>query len=279
MPAAQVAAAREQLREQIEQALIMEVLLDKAIISEGAGATDKQVKDEWRKIEANVPAGTTLEQSLEQRGYDRARADKEVRQFLGQKNLNKKVAGESVISNEAARAYYDQNLLSFQTQESVNARHILLMTKGATAEEKAAKQKKIAEIREKLVAGKAEDFAAVAGQVSDCPSKAQGGSLGDLNRGATVAPFEKMAFCLPVGEISPVVETEFGYHLIKIEKKTEAGTKPYEEVSAGIKQRLATNAQRDRVAAYHKKLRAAATVVRPEDAAKTGSDTKDAPGK
>lgn len=279
MPAAQVAAARAQLHEQIEERLIMDVLLDKAVVAEVTTATDEQVAEEWKKVEANVPPGTTLEESLAQQGYDRVKAEKEIRQFLGHKNLHEKVAGEAPISDEEARAYYDQNLLSFQTQESVNARHILLMTKGATAEEKVAKEKKIAEIRESLVAGKADDFAAVAGQVSDCPSKAQGGSLGDLSRGATVAPFEKMAFSLPVGEISPVVETEFGYHLIKVEKKTEAGTKPYEEVSAGIKQRLATNAQRERVAAYHKKLRAAATVVRSEAATKTGSDTKGAPGK
>lgn len=284
MPAAHLAAARAQLREQIEERLIMGVLLDKAVVAEDAGATDKQLAEEWTKISATLPPDTTIEQQLAKQGYDRAKAEQEIRQFLGHKNLHEKIAGEVPITDEEARAYYELNIGSFKKQEAVNARHILLMTKGVTPDVKAAREKQIGEIREKLIASKGEDFSQVAASFSDCPTKSKGGSLGDLHRGDTVPPFEKMAFSLDVGEISPVVETQFGYHIITVDKKTDAGTSPYEEVAANIKLRLAAEAQEKRVSAYHEKLRAAATVVRP-DGTKVGqgdaaaSKTEAAPSK
>jgi len=274
MPAAHLASARAQLREKIEERLIMEVLLDKAVIVEGVAATDEDMAEEWKKIEASLPPGMTLEQQLAKQGYDRAKAAKEIRQFLGHKKLHEKIAGKAPISDTDARAYYDENLVSYQTPEVLKARHILLMTKGATPDDKAAKQKQIDEIRVKLIANEGKDFAEVAAQVSDCPSKTDGGSLGDMRRGQMVPAFEKMAFSLSVGEISPVVETEFGYHIITLDKKTAAGTKPYEEVAASIKARLATEAQQKLIAAYHEKLLAVATVVRPDASAEGESDSE-----
>lgn len=73
-------------------------------------------------------------------------------------------------------------------------------------------QAQIAEIKTQLDGGA--DFAALAGQHSDCPSKAQGGDLGQFGRGQMVPAFEQSAFGMEVGQVSDVVETDFGYHLI-----------------------------------------------------------------
>ena len=81
---------------------------------------------------------------------------------------------------------------------------------------------------------KGEGFDEAAAKHSDCPSGKQGGSLGSFGRGQMVPEFDKTAFELPVGELSPVIETQFGYHIILVDKKKEAGTRPFEDVVTPI---------------------------------------------
>ncbi len=100
---------------------------------------------------------------------------------------------------------------------TIRASHILLMYKGvprssATRSQAEAKSG-IDEIKTKLDAG--HDFEGLAREHSDCPSSADGGSLGAFGRGQMVGPFEESAFALGVGEVSGVVETIFGYHIIR----------------------------------------------------------------
>jgi len=101
--------------------------------------------------------------------------------------------------------------------DQVRASHILLMYKGSArssaTRSKQEAQQQIAEIKTKLDGGA--DFAELARQHSDCPSGASGGDLGVFGRGQMVKPFEEAAFGMPVGATSGVVETDFGYHLIR----------------------------------------------------------------
>jgi parvulin-like peptidyl-prolyl isomerase len=101
--------------------------------------------------------------------------------------------------------------------QQVRASHILLMYAGSSrssaSRSKEDAQKQIAALKTQLDAGA--DFAELARANSDCPSKAKGGDLGTFGRGQMVKPFEDTAFGLPVGGTSDVVETQFGYHIIK----------------------------------------------------------------
>lgn len=101
--------------------------------------------------------------------------------------------------------------------EQVRASHILLMYAGSSRSSatrtKEAAQQQIAALKTQLDGGA--DFAELARANSDCPSKAKGGDLGSFGRGQMVKPFEDTAFGLPVGGTSSVVETQFGYHIIK----------------------------------------------------------------
>lgn len=101
--------------------------------------------------------------------------------------------------------------------ERVQASHILLMYSGSmrstASRSKAEAETQIAALNDRIVAG--EDFADLARAHSDCPSKAKGGDLGMFGRGQMVGPFEDAAFGLPVGGTSGVIETPFGYHLIR----------------------------------------------------------------
>ncbi len=101
--------------------------------------------------------------------------------------------------------------------DQVRASHILLMYEGsARSSASRSKDEALSEIeglRDRIAGG--EDFAAVAAETSDCPSGQRGGDLGAFGRGQMVKPFEDAAFGLGVGETSGVVETDFGYHLIR----------------------------------------------------------------
>ena len=115
-------------------------------------------------------------------------------------------------------------------------RHILLLTQGKTDQEKAEARTKIEDILAKAKAGA--DFAELAKQYSeDTGSKDNGGLYENFPRGQMVKPFEDAAFSVPVGEFSGVVETDFGYHILKVvDRKKE--TRPFEEVRAEIESRL-----------------------------------------
>jgi parvulin-like peptidyl-prolyl isomerase len=137
------------------------------------------------------------------------------------------------------RREYDGNLARFHREEEVKARHILFMTRGAGPEvEKAAKARAdslLAAIRKD-----GGDFTALAKRFSQEPGAATGGGdLGWFGRGRMVKEFEDAAFALKPGEISGVVKTQFGYHLIKVEDRHGAGTRPFEEARAEIRTRLA----------------------------------------
>ena len=89
-------------------------------------------------------------------------------------------------------------------------------------------------IRDEIVGKKGKDFETLATEVSDCPSKAKGGELGLLSRGQAVKPFEDAAFSRKVGEIGPVVKTQFGYHIIEVLDHREAGKIPLSEATKRI---------------------------------------------
>ena len=94
-------------------------------------------------------------------------------------------------------------------------------------------------------------FEDAAKESSTCPSGAQGGDLGEFGRGQMVKEFEEAAFAAEIGEVVGPVKTQFGYHLIKVEKKNEPSVVPYEEVEAKIKQTVLQQKQNQ---AYSEKL-------------------------
>jgi parvulin-like peptidyl-prolyl isomerase len=101
--------------------------------------------------------------------------------------------------------------------DSVRASHILLMYQGSArssaTRSKAEAQTQINSLKQQIDGGG--NFASLAGQHSDCPSKAKGGDLGQFGRGQMVKAFEETTYGLPVGGVSGIVETEFGYHIIQ----------------------------------------------------------------
>jgi peptidyl-prolyl cis-trans isomerase C len=151
--------------------------------------------------------------------------------------VEKTITPKVVVSEEDSRKFYDQNPDKFSRPESIKASHILLgIDQKASADDKKKSREKAEKLHKELAGGA--DFAALAKANSTCPSSQQGGDLGYFGKGQMVPAFEKVAFGLKQGEISDVVETQFGYHIIKLTEKKAADKIDYKEVLPRIEEYL-----------------------------------------
>ncbi|MCD6319262.1 MAG: peptidylprolyl isomerase [Candidatus Desulfofervidaceae bacterium] len=176
-----------------------------------------------------------------------------------QRFLDKKTLGKVEVTEEEIKAYYDSHTNFFKKPGQVRASHILIKVEpGANEKDKAKAREKIEKIRKRLVKG--EDFGALAREFSQCPSSAKGGDLNYFGRRQMAKPFEDAAFALKVGELSDVVETRFGYHLIKVTDKKPASTYSYKDVKNRIRKNLVREKTRIEVSNYVQKLKKAAKI-------------------
>jgi peptidyl-prolyl cis-trans isomerase D len=139
-----------------------------------------------------------------------------------------KVAATINVTDEQLRTAYSNALDNFRMPERVHARHILLKTEGKSDAEKAALKAKAEDLLKQLKNGA--DFAELAKKYSDDGSKEQGGDLGWFVRNQMVPEFDSVAFALKPKELSGVVTSQFGYHIIQTLEKDPAKLKPFEEV-------------------------------------------------
>ncbi len=141
------------------------------------------------------------------------------------------------VSAEDMETYYLENQEKFATPKTVEARHILFKVNDDASKDAIDAAKAKAEDVLGLVR-KGEDFAAMAKQYSEGPSKENGGQLGAFKKEDMVAPFSQKAFSMKAGEVSEPVRTQFGWHLIKVEKVNEASVKPLEDAKKSIQATL-----------------------------------------
>ena len=142
--------------------------------------------------------------------------------------------GKPQVTDAEVQSYYNAHQDQYQVKEQVKVRHILIaVPAGADAKTDAAAKTKAEDILKQIKAGG--NFADLASKNSDDPgSKTQGGELGWLDRGKTVPEFDKAAFTLSVGQTSDLVKTQFGYHILQVEDKKTAHTRPLAEVKPEI---------------------------------------------
>ncbi|MEW5800780.1 MAG: peptidylprolyl isomerase [bacterium] len=149
-----------------------------------------------------------------------------------------KVKESLTVGDDAVKRYYNGHETQYQIPKQVHARHILVKTDPAADDAKKEEAKKKAQDLLQRIRG-GEDFAKLATEFSQDPGSAsKGGDLGFFGKGRMTPNFEKAAFALEKGAISELVETPFGYHIIKVEDIQEARTKPLEEVRQQIVDQL-----------------------------------------
>jgi len=144
------------------------------------------------------------------------------RTLLKQYALNKLLTSIQ-ITDEEAEAYFESHKSLFKKPETASASHILVPTEAEASS-----------ILDEINAGL--DFKEAAGKYSNCPSKAEGGSLGEFTRGRMVPEFDKVVFTMKDGEITGPVKTQFGYHLIKLDHISQEDIPSLSEVEAQVKE-------------------------------------------
>lgn len=198
-----------------------------------------QIKESllWQMVRSQAVAEVARKKGFDKRPEIKAQQELMVQNFLAAVYLQKEVVDKVTISDEKARAYYQDHQDDFRTPEMVRARHILIGKNASAGEEEKKKLKEKAEaVLKKLKEG--QDFAKTANEMSDDPgTKDKGGDLDFFPRGTMIPAFEEAAFALKPGEMSGIVETEFGYHIIKVEEKKEAVLEPYEKIRDKVKEK------------------------------------------
>lgn len=186
------------------------------------------------------------------RGLDR---DKEVKELLNEarkkilvaKLVEVEVRKKSPIGEDEVKAYYEAHKDEYVTPLRLRVSHILVDT-----------QEQAKEILQKLKEGA--DFAQLAKQYSKDPSKERGGDIGYFSRGQLIPEFEDACFGLEVGEISDVVKTQFGYHIIKLTERIESRARELSEVTKDIEKDLKGQAEREGFEQLIKTLRSKAHI-------------------
>ncbi len=191
-----------------------------------------------RMLEVRIIASIAKNEGFDKNQEIREQLEYMVDDFLSREYLGKIVSKDVTVSDHDIKQFYEANKDKFKVPEEVRARHILVhVSHNATDEERKKAKEKIGELRERLIKG--EDFAKLASEYSDDPgTKKRGGDTDYFARGKMVKPFENAAFSLKPGEISDIVETKFGYHIIKVEDRREARTMSLDEAKASISAKL-----------------------------------------
>ena len=262
MPPDQVQTAIPRIRERIVEELIMRRVMMDAVAKEGITLSDEEFAEVKAELAEELPPGTTLESYMAETGTTEA----EMREQMAVRKMIIAQA-ESVAkpSDEEIQKFYDENKEGFAQSESVTASHILIKVDPADDEAaKAAKRERIEGLRKQLAEGA--DFAELAKANSDCPSASAGGDLGSFGKGQMVPAFEDAAFSQEIGKVGEVVETQFGYHLIKVTERSDAKTQDFGEVKTRISDILFSQKQQDAVKAYVDGLREKADVQRFDEA-------------
>src|SRR5499427_7194088 len=233
--------------ELVRQGLLEEKF--RKLVTDGISVGPEELKDEYRfknekvkldyalikpeDLEAKItPTDAELKDSYEKHKAQYTIPEKRVVQYGLVDQI--KIRQGIQVSDEELKAKYNQDIDQYKVQSRVHAQHILFMTVGKTDAEVDEIRKKAEDVLQQ--AKKGAKFDELAKKYSEDPgSKDKGGDLGWIREGQTVPEFEKSAFSMAPGQISDLVKTQYGFHIIKVLERQNAHTKPFEEVKDSIR--------------------------------------------
>jgi len=211
--------------------------------------SNDEINLEIDKIKDNFSSPEEFNEALKANNITLVRLKEDIKRQLMINSILEETRNQVSISDEELLEYYNENKESFLEPEQIHARHILVET-----EEEA--NNLLLQLKEGLT-----DFAELAKEKSIGPSAPSGGDLGFFSRGQMVKEFEDAAFSLEPGKISGVVQTQFGYHIIKCEEKKEEYSPTFEEAKERISNILGSQRENEAITTLTSKLREEAVIV------------------
>jgi len=238
---------RNQIYRGVLDQLVGFKLLSQEAAAQKVAVPDAEIDAQVAQIRQQFPSEDAFNQALaqQQKTVDGLKADARGTMAI-QKMLEASLAGKVAVTPAQTQAFYDKNPDQFRQPEQVRASHILISVPGgADAAAKTAAQQKAEGLLKQLKSGG--DFAALAKEHSQDPGSAvNGGDLGFFGRGQMVGPFDEAAFTLAAGATSDLVETQFGFHIIRVAEKKAAGLVALDDVRTEVEQYLlGQNRQRE----------------------------------
>jgi parvulin-like peptidyl-prolyl isomerase len=254
---AQLSALRPQLLEN----LIARELLFQHAQKQKIRALDKWVEAALADLKRQLESVSSLQTYLADSGMTqdqlRARLAKGV---VVERLMRQETIRAIEVSEAEMQAYYRNHPDLFTASETIRARHILIVPKDESEGAQAEALQKIRSLQKRIEQG--EDFAILALGYSDCPSKAYAGDIGYLTRKEMVPLFADAAFALAPGQVSDVVQTRFGYHLIKLVERVPTAPPDFWEAKVEIERILRRNKENAIIRGYIATLAKQAAIER-----------------
>lgn len=242
--------------------LLQDLIMDKLVAGAASGekVSDADVDAELAKIKGQFPDDKTFQEQIAQAGMTPEKLKENIRTGLQQSRWMKSQVKTPDVTNEQAKAFYESNIKEFEQPETVKASHILFMVDpDATADVVKQKEDAAKKAAERAAAG--EDFTKLAKELSEEPGASEsGGDLGFFPKDRMVPEFAEAAFAQKIGDISKPVKTQFGWHVIKVTDKKDAGTVPFDQVKEQVVSYLKSNNQREAVQSVLNKLKESAKI-------------------
>lgn len=240
----------------LDQMINTELLAQNAE-KEGIKVTDKEIQSSYNDLKTYVNSDENLKGAAEELGINDEFLKEQAKLSLLIQKSQEKFYSEEKVSDSEMKKYYDEHIDEYKKDE-VEASHILIKTTDdnnkplSEAEQKKAKEKAEKVLKEVKAGG---DFAELAKKYSQDPGSAtNGGALGAFGKGMMVKEFEDAAFGMEPGQVSNLVKTDFGYHIIKVTDRIKETTS-FDEAKEGIKEEILKNKYAEKISELQKKAK------------------------
>jgi len=251
---------RKELTSKALAQLIGDELLYQKALASGGAAPQAEIQAEFDKVAKTYPNDATLNTELANRGMDRSLLMREIgRNLVVDRYIAENIRKKLTVTPAELSDYYAKNPDQFKHPDMIRTSHILIsVAEGATAEQENLSRQRAESLLQR--AKKGEDFAKLAKEYSMDPSASQGGDIGLTENGELEPEYETAAGKLKVGEISPVVRTGYGFHIIKLTERKKAGMATLEEVRNQLTEFLRNEKENAEVAKLVSSLQATAKI-------------------
>jgi peptidyl-prolyl cis-trans isomerase C len=229
-------ALYERLKDNIVRRLVDAEIISQQAKKMGVQISNEERESKWAEHKKRYGSEDAFKAFLERAGTSEEDVRRQFDSNLVREKVFAKVSETVEVKPEEVKDFYDKNQSRYDEPEQVRASHILIrLPPGASPEVKAEKKKRAEEVAKKAKKG---DFAALAKEYGEDPTKDRGGDLGFFTTGRMVKAFEEAVWKMKPGQVSGVVETQFGFHVIKKTEHKKARKKPFAEVKEQIERSL-----------------------------------------